>query len=89
MGGCNDARVLLQELDDSVDSKLDTAAKIHGVAASSDVLDTLGKDGTSEHGGRGGAVTGDLIGLVGNILDEPARMVEGSHVSVMALEEFE
>ena len=62
--------VLLEELDDGLNSSLDTAAEVHGVAASGNVLDGLGEDGTGENGSGGGTVTGDLVGLGGNILEE-------------------
>lgn len=71
LSGGDLALVLAQELDNSVNGHLDTLAEIHGVASSSNVLDTLGKDGTGENGGGGGAVTSSLVGLVGNILDQP------------------
>ena len=44
--------------------------EVHGVATSSDVADALGEDGTGEDGGGGGPVTGCLVGLVGDVLDE-------------------
>ncbi|KAI6747533.1 hypothetical protein HG530_015843 [Fusarium avenaceum] len=62
--------VLLEELDDGLDGSLDTAAEVHGVAAGSNVLDGLGEDSTGENGSGGGTVTGDLVGLGGNILEE-------------------
>jgi hypothetical protein len=62
--------VLLEELDDGLNGSLDTAAEVHGVAAGSNVLDGLGEDGTGENGSGGGTVTGDLVGLGGNILEE-------------------
>ncbi|QBZ61067.1 hypothetical protein PoMZ_08013 [Pyricularia oryzae] len=64
------AFLLVQELDDGVDGSLDTAAEIHGVAASGNVLDGLGEDGASEDSGRGGTVTGDLVGLGRDVLEE-------------------
>lgn len=64
------AAVLLEVLDDVVDGSLDTAAEIHGVAASSDILDRLGEDGAGEDGGSGGTVTGDLVGLGGDLGEE-------------------
>lgn len=68
--GGNITLVLLEELDDGLDSSLDTAAEVHRVAASGDVLDGLGEDGTGENGSGGGTVTGDLVGLGSNILEE-------------------
>lgn len=70
LAGGDVAGVLLQEVDDGVDSSLDTAAQVHGIAASSNVLDGLGEDGTGQDGGTGGAVTGSLVGLGSNILDQ-------------------
>ncbi|KAI3480490.1 hypothetical protein L1887_57336 [Cichorium endivia] len=68
--GGDGALVGLEELDHRVDTGLDTATEVHGVAAGSDVLDALCVDGAGEHGGGGGAVTSDLVGLVGDVLDE-------------------
>ncbi|SCB64893.1 unnamed protein product [Fusarium graminearum] len=62
--------VLLEELDDGLNSSLDTAAEVHGVAAGGNVLDSLGEDGTGENSSGGGTVTGDLVGLGSNILEE-------------------
>jgi len=53
--------------DNSVDSGEDSTAKIHGVDASRHVLEGLGKDGAGEHGGGGGAISGSLVGLVGDV----------------------
>ena len=53
--------------DNSVDSGEDSTAKIHGVDASRHVLEGLGKDGTGEHSGGGGAISGSLVGLVGDV----------------------
>ncbi|PKS09713.1 hypothetical protein jhhlp_004334 [Lomentospora prolificans] len=59
--------VLLEELDDVVDGGLDTAAEVHRVAAGGNVLDGLGEDGAGEHGGGGGTVTSNLVGLSGDL----------------------
>lgn len=64
------ARVSLEVLDDGIDSGLDTTAEIHGVAASSHVLDSLGEDGAGEDGGGGGTVTGNLVRLGGDLSEE-------------------
>lgn len=75
LGGGDIALVGLEVLDDGLDGSLDTAAEIHGVAAGSNVLDGLGEDGAGEDGGGGGTVTGDLVGLAGNLLDEAGTEV--------------
>ncbi|KUI63192.1 hypothetical protein VP1G_11450 [Cytospora mali] len=62
--------VLLQELHDGIDSGLDTAAEVHGVAAGGDVLDGLGEDGPGKDCGSSGTVTGDLVGLGGDVLQQ-------------------
>jgi hypothetical protein len=67
--------VLLEVVDDSINSSLDTAAQIHGVAASSNVLHGLREDGTGEDGSRGGTVTSNLVGLGSDILEEASTEV--------------
>jgi hypothetical protein len=46
------------------------SSQIHGVAAGGDILYSLGEDGTGEDGSGCGAVTGNLVGLGGDILEE-------------------
>jgi hypothetical protein len=75
VAGGDVALVGLEVLDDGLDGGLSTPAEVHGVAASGDVLDGLGEDGASEHGGRGGTVTSDLVGLAGDILEETSAEV--------------
>jgi len=75
VAGGDVALVGLEVLDDGLDGGLGTPAEVHGIAASGDVLDGLGEDGASEHGGRGGTVTGDLVGLAGDILEETSAEV--------------
>lgn len=67
--------VLLEVVDDGVNSSLDTAAQVHGVAASGNVLDGLGEDGTSKDGGGGGTVTSEFVGLGSDILEETSTKV--------------
>lgn len=55
--------VLLEELNNGIDSGLDAAAQVHGVAAGSHVLDSLGEDGPREDGSGRGTVAGNLVGL--------------------------
>jgi hypothetical protein len=75
------ALVLLEELNDGLDGSLGTTTKVHGVATSGDVLDTLGIDGAGENGGGGGSVSGLLVSLGSDVLDKTVskdRSVEGS-----------
>jgi hypothetical protein len=67
--------VLLEVVDDRFNSSLDTAAQIHGVAASSNVLDGLREDGTGEDGSGGGTVTSNLVGLGSDILEKASTEV--------------
>src|SRR5699024_8368726 len=62
--------VLLQVLDNVVNSSLRAASQVHGVATSSHVLDGLGENRATEHGGRGGTVTSRLVGARGNLVQE-------------------
>ena len=75
LAGGDVALVLLKVLDDGIDGGLDTSSQVHGVAASGDVLDGLGEDGAGEDGCGGGTVTGNLVGLTSNILDEAGTEV--------------
>ena len=75
VAGGDVALVGLEVLDDGLNGSLGTSAKVHGVAAGGHVLDGLGEDGAGEHGGRGGTVTGDLVGLAGDILEETSAEV--------------
>ncbi|CAH0019690.1 unnamed protein product [Clonostachys rhizophaga] len=67
--------VVLEKLDDSVDSSLDTTAQVHGVATGGNVLDSLGENGTAEDGGSGGTVTGNFVGLGGDVLEKTGTEV--------------
>ena len=65
----------LEVLDDGLNGSLGTPPQVHGVAASRNVLNRLGEDGAGEDSGGGGTVTGDLVGLGGDILDEARAQV--------------
>ena len=49
---------------------LDALLQRHRVRAGGDVAQPFADQGLSQHGGRGGAVTGNIVGLLGNFLDE-------------------
>ena len=55
---------------DGLDGLLDAALERHRVGAGGDVAQALADQRLGEHGGRGGAVTGDVVGLLGDLLDE-------------------
>jgi hypothetical protein len=48
---------------------VDAALQVHRVHAGGDGLQALADDGLGQHGGGGGAVTGDVGGLGGDFLD--------------------
>ncbi len=57
---------------------LDALLERHRVGASSHVLQALTHERPSEHGGRRGAVTSNVVGLLGNFFDELcADLLEG------------
>ena len=60
---------------------VDAALDLHRVGAGGDQLGALGVDGLGEHGGGGGAVTGDIRGLGGDFLDHL-----GAHVLELVLD---
>jgi hypothetical protein len=62
--------VLLQELDDLINSQLSTTTKIHRVTASCDILDTFSEDSTSKNSCSGGTITSNFVGLVSDILNQ-------------------
>ena len=67
---CRDvALVLLKVVDHSLDGSLCPTSKIHGIATSSNILHGFGEDRAGEYGGCRGAITSDLVGLVGDILE--------------------
>ena len=72
---------LLQLLDDLLDRLLDAALEPHRVGAGGHVLQALAEDRLGQHGGGGGAVTGDVGGLGRDLLDHL-----GAHVLVGVLE---
>ncbi len=49
---------------------LDALLERHRVGAGGDVAQALVDHGPGEHGGGGGAVTGDVVGLLGDFLDQ-------------------
>ncbi len=61
--------------DDLFDSSLGAPPQVHGIATGGNVLDTLCVNSSGKNGGRGGAVTSNLIGLLGNILNETSTEV--------------
>src|SRR5690606_98720 len=54
---------LAEVLDDFGDGEVDAALQVHRVHAGGDELDAFVDDGLAEHGRRGGAVTGNIVGL--------------------------
>lgn len=67
--------VLLEVVDNGINGSLDTTAQVHGVAASSNVLDSLGEDGTGKDGSGGGTITSKFVGLGGDILEETSTKI--------------
>ena len=59
---------ILEVLDDLGDRRVDAALDVHRVVPGGDQLGPLGVDGLREHGRGGGAVTGDVGGLGGDLL---------------------
>ena len=55
---------------DGLDGLLDALLQRHRVGAGGDVAQAFADQGLGQHGGRGGAVTGNVVGLLGNFLDE-------------------
>ena len=55
---------------DGLDGLLDAALERHRVGAGGDVAQALAHQRLGEHGGGGRAVTGDVVGLLGDLLDE-------------------
>ena len=53
-----------------IDGLLDALLQDHRVGAGGDVAQTLADHGPGEHRGGGGAVTGDVVGLLGDFLDQ-------------------
>src|SRR5690606_37008006 len=59
---------LLQRLGERGDRALDADLDLHGVGAGGHELAAGGEDRLGQHGGGGGAVTGDVGGLGGDLL---------------------
>src|SRR4029077_17033833 len=57
-----------QVLDHGLDGALDAPLELHGVGARGDVLEALAENCLREHGGRGGAVAGEIAGLGRDLL---------------------
>jgi hypothetical protein len=62
--------LVLDGLDGHLDGPLDAALEAHRVGPRRDVAQTLLDDRLRQHGGRGGAVPGDVVGLLGDLLHE-------------------
>ncbi|VUC23355.1 unnamed protein product [Clonostachys rosea] len=75
LAGSDITLVLLEELDDGIDSSLNTTAQVHRVATGGNILDGLGENGTAEDGGSGGTVTGNFVGLGGDVLEKTGTEV--------------
>ena len=68
---------------DGLGAELDALLEQHRVRAGGDVAQALVDDGLGEHGGGGGAVTGDVVGLGGGFLEQlGAHVLEGSSSSI-------
>ncbi len=63
-------RVGRDRLDRDLDGLLDAALHRHRVGAGRDVAQTLAHHRPGEDGGGGGAVAGDVVGLLGDLLDQ-------------------
>jgi hypothetical protein len=65
----------------AIDGLVDTALEVHRVHAGGNVLHAFADDGLGQHGGGGGAVTGDVGGLGSDFLDHL-----GAHVGELVLQ---
>jgi len=63
-------REFLEAVDDFVDSHLNASAQVHGVHASGNRFAALLEDSSGENSGSCGSVTGLVVGLAGNLLNE-------------------
>ena len=63
-------RHLLQRSDHCGNSLVDTTLQVERVGAGGDVLQTRGDDGLGQHGGGGGTITSQVVGLGGHFLHE-------------------
>ena len=66
LGGLHLLGARLDILDDGEHGDVDAALEIHRVHAGGDVLGALADDRGGEHGRRGGAVAGEVVGLRGD-----------------------
>ena len=62
--------IVLQRADRGLDGGLDAPLEGHRVGAGGHVAQALANQGPGQHGGGGGAVTGDVVGLLGYFLDQ-------------------
>ncbi len=69
LGGRAGLGDLLQLFDDGGHGLVDAALQVHRVHAGGDVLHAFADDRLGQHGGGGGAVTGDVGGLGSDFLD--------------------
>ena len=68
----------LDGLDGGGDGLLDAPLEADGAGAGGDVAQALADQRLGQHGGGGGAVTGDVVGLGGDLLDQlRAHVLEG------------
>ena len=63
-------QLVVEVLDDGVDGLVDAALDGHRVGAGGDVPQPFLVDGQGQDGGGGGAVAGDVAGLLGDGVDE-------------------
>ena len=77
----NRSRTGLEVLDNLGDGEIDAALQVHRVHAGRDRLHALTHDRLGEHGGGGGAVAGDVVGLRGDLADHL-----GAHILELVLE---
>ena len=61
---------LVSASETALDGPLDAALERHRVGAGGDVAQTLAHQRLGQHGGGGGAVTRDVVGLLGDLLDQ-------------------
>ena len=61
---------VLDRLHGGVDGGLDAPLEAHRVGPGGDVAQALADHRPRQHGGRRGAVTGDVVGLLGDLLDQ-------------------
>jgi hypothetical protein len=75
VAGCDIPLVRPEVLDDGLNGGLGSAPQVHGVAAGGYVLDGLGENGAGKDSGSRGTVTGNLVGLGGDILEQAGSEV--------------